>query len=731
MNTISTNPNNQKLNTESIYQLLKKVPPLWDLDSYIAVNPFLGYTNRPFVEVMEKLESILSMNLIPEKDLLDGNDIKLENAGEFDMNYADLSQLIGPFLASYIDDSISYWANPWKEKSLWQAFQSWSTVDPICKLTFTNISKPKDLPGTAIETIQKLAEENSSIQINCLEKLLFTLPGWASYFRKNNWFSELQPNSDLVGLLAILTYIHAYRPELFTVNFKLNHLENSDKFQNRFEYLKKKETEYRTKLLQDLKKNFQTQEEKKTDDLPKTKFLFCIDVRSESMRRHLEHTSPSIETEGFAGFFGMPIGWKHWTDEEFSHSPALISPAYVFSSNEKSFYLRKNKLQTKSWIQKIKRTFPIGFQYVETAGFLSLLGLIYKTLKIGPLHENPREISSEEIKAALLSLPQTDKTNIASGILNHLGWKDNFPSYIIITGHGSLTVNNPHQAGLACGACSGQSGALSAMFACQLLNELETRKQLAQIGISLPAETKFIPAMHETVTDEIIFLEKENIDKSYMQKISNLIKKASLENRKEKDRLMGLNSESPYVRSKDWAEVFPEAGLAGCASFIIANRSRSKNTNLDGRSFLNSYNWKKDSEFKTLELLLTAPAVVASWINLQYYASSTNPDVYGAGNKLLHNVTGNIGVFEGNHWNLKSGLPLQSVFDGKKFVHKPIRLQIIVEAPREEIDKILNKHSSIGDLVKNEWVYLIQWDEKGDFYLKNNSWEKVMNVSSI
>ena len=728
MNTLSMNENNQKLNTESIYQLLKKVPPLWDLDSYIAVNPFLGYTDQPFVEIMQKLESILSMNLIPEKDLLDGNEIKLENAGEFDMNYANLSQLIGPFLASYIDESISYWKNPWKEKSLWQGFQSWSNVDPVWRETFTNSTNVKDFPETAIDTIQKLANENSSINIENLEKLLFTLPGWSSYFRKNNWFTEFQSNSDLVGLLAILAYIFAYRPELFTVNFKLKYIENSETFQNRLDYLNKKELEYRTKLLLDLKKNFQISEEKKKDELPTTKFLFCIDVRSESMRRHLESTSSSIETEGFAGFFGMPIGWKHWTEEEFSHSPALISPAYTFNSKEKSFSLRKNKLETKSWIQKIKRTFPIGFQYVETAGFLSLLGLIYKTVKIGNLHENPREISSEEIKAALLSLPQTDKTNIAVGILNHLGWKDNFPSYIIITGHGSLTVNNPHQAGLACGACSGQSGALSAMFASQLLNDVKTRKQISTMGISLPNETKFIPALHETVTDEIIFLEKENMDSSYLEKISNLIQKASLENRKEKSRLMGLNSESPYVRSKDWAEVFPEAGLAGCASFIIANRSRSKNTNLEGRSFLNSYNWKKDSEFKTLELLLTAPAVVASWINLQYYASTTNPEMYGAGNKLLHNVTGNKGVFEGNHWNLKSGLPLQSVFDGKKFVHKPIRLQIIVEAPQEEIDKILSKHSSIGDIVKNEWVYLIQWDEKGEFHLKENQTWKQLKI---
>jgi uncharacterized protein YbcC (UPF0753/DUF2309 family) len=719
--------NTAKMNAENIYQLLKKIPPLWDLDSYIAVNPFLGYTNQPFAETMQKLESILSMSFVPEKDLLDGKEISLENAGEFDMNYANLSQLIGPFLASYIDDSISYWKNPWKGKALWNAFQSWSSVDPVWRQTFGNSPNTKDFPSNALDVILQLSEKNKEINIENLEKLLFTLPGWSSYFRRNNWFTEFQNNSDLVGLLAILTYILAYNPELFSVKYRLKHLENSEIFSNRLEYLKNKEMEYRTKLLQDLKKNFSVSEEKKSTDLPTTKFLFCIDVRSESMRRHLESVSPAIETEGFAGFFGMPIGWKHWTQEEFSHSPALISPAYVFQSQEKSFSLRKNKLQTKSWIQKVKRTFPIGFQYVETAGFLSLLGLLYKTLKIGNLHENPREISPDEVAVALASLPQAEKTSIASGILNHLGWKDQFPDYIIITGHGSLTVNNPHQAGLACGACSGQSGELSSMFASQLLNDSETRKQLLQMGFSIPSHTKFIPAMHETVTDEILFLEKDKIEPSYLEKICALIKKASLENRKEKARIMGLDSETPYVRSKDWAEVFPEAGLAGCASFIIANRSRTKNTNLEGRSFLNSYDWKKDKEFKTLELLMTAPAVVASWINLQYYASTTSPEIYGAGNKLLHNVTANKGVFEGNHWNLKSGLPLQSVFDGKKFIHKPIRLHIIIEAPQKEIDTILSKHPSIGDLVQNEWVYLVQWDESGDFYLKEKGFWKKLN----
>ena len=56
-------------------------------------------------------------------------------------------------------------------------------------------------------------------------------------------------------------------------------------------------------------------------------------------------------------------------------------------------------------------------------------------------------------------------------------------------------------------------------------------------------------------------------------------------------------------------------------------------------------------------LLLTAPVVVANWINLQYYASTVEPDQYGSGNKLLHNVVGgDLGVFEGNRGDLRIGL---------------------------------------------------------------------------
>ena len=84
---------------------------------------------------------------------------------------------------------------------------------------------------------------------------------------------------------------------------------------------------------------------------------------------------------------------------------------------------------------------------------------------------------------------------------------------------------------------------------------------------------------------------------------------------------------------------------------------RTVGKRLDGRAFLHDYDWRKDEGFSILKLILTAPVVVASWISLQYYGSTVAPQLFGAGNKLLHNVVGGFGVFEGKtfaeieaHW---------------------------------------------------------------------------------
>jgi uncharacterized protein YbcC (UPF0753/DUF2309 family) len=159
-------------------------------------------------------------------------------------------------------------------------------------------------------------------------------------------------------------------------------------------------------------------------------------------------------------------------------------------------------------------------------------------------------------------------------------------------------------------------------------------------------------------------------------------------------------------RSRDWSQTRPEWGLAGNTTFIAAPRNVTRKVDLKGKAFLHSYDWRLDTDFRTLEMIMTAPMVVASWINLQYYASTVNNRAFGAGNKVLHNVTGTIGVLEGNAGDLKVGLPWQSVHDGSRFVHEPLRLNVFLAAPLDAINNVIQWHPNVRDLVENHWVHL-------------------------
>jgi uncharacterized protein YbcC (UPF0753/DUF2309 family) len=180
--------------------------------------------------------------------------------------------------------------------------------------------------------------------------------------------------------------------------------------------------------------------------------------------------------------------------------------------------------------------------------------------------------------------------------------------------------------------------------------------------------------------------------------------------------------------------VRPEWGLAGCAAFIAAPRERTAGLDLGGRAFLHSYDWRVDDGFRVLELIMTAPMVVASWINLQYFGSTTDPRLYGSGNKVLHNVVGTLGVVEGNGGDLRSGLPLQSVHDGEQLVHEPLRLNVVIEAPIEAMTEVIMRHPGVRALVDNRWVHLWAMDAAGVIawrYAGGGAWHQVVPAVTV
>ena len=106
--------------------------------------------------------------------------------------------------------------------------------------------------------------------------------------------------------------------------------------------------------------------------------------------------------------------------------------------------------------------------------------------------------------------------------------------------------------------------------------------------------------------------------------------------------------------------------------------------------------------------------------------------MFGAGDKLLHNVVGGIGVVEGNGGELRSGLPWQSVHDGESLVHEPLRLSVCIAAPREAMTRVLERHPDVRALFDNRWLHLFALDDAGRMawrYTGDESWEPYGSIA--
>lgn len=462
--------------------------------------------------------------------------------------------------------------------------------------------------------------------------------------------------------------------------------------------------------------------------------VFCIDVRSEVYRRALEAVCPGVQTMGFAGFFGLPASYTPLgTDAERPQLPGLLAPGMRLtdslgseSSDRRLSDVRHDRLVGYGRWREFTRLPASTFGFVEAAGW-SYLGKLLRRSVGGssPANADRFGLHADEARRLRLRFLFGDndaieqRTALAERILRAMSLVDHFARIVLLVGHGSSSTNNPHAAGLDCGACCGQTGEPNARALATLLNDVEVRSGLGSRGIVVPESTRFVAALHDTTTDEVELFDAAAVPTSHAGDMSQLriaLSAAGERARAERASALGLAHlvdrpkalhRAVHRRARDWSETRPEWGLAGNAAFIAAPRGRTRGIDLRGRAFLHEYDWRIDPEGKVLELIMTAPMVVAHWINMQYNASTTDNLRYGSGNKVLHNVVGgNIGVFEGNGGDLRIGLPLQSLHDGERWMHTPLRLSVFIEAPRASIDAVLAKHASVRMLVRNRWLHL-------------------------
>ncbi|MEO7361483.1 MAG: DUF2309 domain-containing protein [Gemmatimonadaceae bacterium] len=462
--------------------------------------------------------------------------------------------------------------------------------------------------------------------------------------------------------------------------------------------------------------------------------VFCIDVRSEVMRRAIERVAPAVHTLGFAGFFGLPVAYQPLLGPARAHLPGLLAPSLVVAdvgAHRASAVARASRaLQLAAAWKSLGRTAASTFSLVESVGFGWVGALLRDSFALSNRSGDPlRALAPTDGSMRPEIIPRADcdarqdlaaRIAMASGILRAMSLTTQFAPIVALIGHGASTENNPLAAGLHCGACGGQTGEVNARALSALLNDHDVRIGLAALGIDLSG-THVVAGLHDTTTDDITWYDMSSVPSSHSRQVEQLSAQfvdAGRVARRERAEALGLGAvaddalcHAVRARARNWSEVRPEWGLANNAAFIVAPRTRTEHINLGGRSFLHDYAWQRDEGFKVLELIMTAPMVVTHWINMQYYASTVDPQRYGSGNKVLHNVVGGTtGVLEGAGGDLRIGLAAQSVHDGTRWMHEPLRLSVYLEAPRGAIDLILARHATVRSLVENGWLYLHRID---------------------
>lgn len=767
----------------------RAIPPVWPLASSVAVNPWLGQSGLTLAETaalmarvsgtpvtmprawyrdriasgaiteaalaaalaasphagkpasLAALQTAIARDPAPARAVPTVADMAAKASG---IDWPGvIAERFGAWAGGYFDKGQALWAAP-RGKGAYAAWQAVATHDltpEIAGLTGFG-AFVADAPERAAEA---LANAVSGLQLppaaleTYFHGLLVTLGGWAHVARYELWQAELAGRSDetITDFLTIRLLWEQALLERYSAQIGHGWLAAMAEHELPVE---PGEDQIVDAILQEAAERAGQTALADTLTAPLAGFerepavlqaAFCIDVRSEVFRRALESLDRRIQTLGFAGFFGLTASHKRFASDVAEHRlPVLLNAGLTSrTGGEGATHARHTARAARAW-GRFKLAAVSSFAFVEAAGPIYIGKLIKDALglKSNPAPRDPKPFADPAPDAAT-------RIGMAASILGAMSLTTDFAPLVLLVGHGANVVNNPHASGLHCGACGGYSGEVNARLLAGLLNDPLVRAGLLDRGIVIPAATLFVPALHDTTTDTVTLYSEDQPSEAHHEAIAQAqgwLAAAAVLTRSERAlRLPRAAGDASVIkRSRDWSETRTEWALAGCKAFIAAPRARTAGRSLEGRAFLHDYVWQQDKGFGVLELIMTAPVVVASWISLQYYGSSVAPALFGGGNKLLHNVVGGIGVIEGNGGPLRAGLPWQSVHDGHKLMHEPLRLSVCIEAPREAMTAVLEKHAGVRALFDNKWLHLFAIDEAGQLawrYAGDLKWEPVMD----
>jgi hypothetical protein len=508
---------------------------------------------------------------------------------------------------------------------------------------------------------------------------------------------------------------------------------------------------------------------------PQAQLIFCLDMREEGIRRHVEAQHEAYETFGTAGFFTIPMVLRPLaTGIARPSCPIPIDPRHTVveeirpgqeGREARHTYRKKWKEALHGIYHRLETNFATAYSMIDVLGVpfgITVMGRtllprqsriltatfreqlippVRTSLRVdGPTEDAAREeLAARDRDRASRGFSLKEQIDLVEAQLRMIGLTRGFARLVLFCGHGSTTENNPYTAAYHCGACGGSRGGPNARAIAAILNKAAVRSGLAQRGIRIPEDTYFLGAEHDTAADRFTYFDIEDLPPTHREEFQHLVRdlyRACGAHAQERCRHLPRGPANPtpeealrhvHTRSVDWAQVYPEWGHARCAVMLIGRRDLTRGLSLDRRAYLQSYNPDQDPDGSILAEIMAAFIPVVRGIALDYYFSYVDSGingVFGAGTKAIHNVVGLVGVMQGAGSDLRPGLPAQGVAP----LHEPMRAHLIIEAEPARVSSIIKQYKVLKDLFENQWAHLITWDpETGEFmgYTRDGVWQRI------
>jgi uncharacterized protein YbcC (UPF0753/DUF2309 family) len=480
---------------------------------------------------------------------------------------------------------------------------------------------------------------------------------------------------------------------------------------------------------------------------PSAQVFFCIDEREESMRRALEELDPEVETFSAAGYFGVAVDYQGIDDPEgAAFCPVVVKPKHAVLEQPKP---EDSELhESRRWRRRLlgslmrssfvsSRSLVLGWLSTTALGLLSAIPLVGHSLaprryallrdllNKAFLPEPRTELrfmrnaaqSQDAVEGLLTGFTAAEEAESVASVLGPAGVKRGLARVVMILGHGSTSLNNPHESAHDCGACGGRRGGPNARLFAAMANRPEVRARLYEMGFDIPQDTWFIGGYHDTCNDDVVLFDLDLLPATHqkdLRRIQAALDNARMRNAQERARRFEScprDADPPAAlrhveeRSEHLAQPRPEYGHCTNSVCIVGRRSLTRGLFLDRRAFLVSYDAEQDTDNRSLASLMAAVVPVCAGISLEYYFSFVDNDRYGCGTKLPHNVTALVGVMDGHASDLRTGLPWQMVS-----IHEPVRILFVVETTPERLSGVIDASTSLNQLVKNRWIRIATID---------------------